>query len=143
AEERTMLSGAAEGLTATSRQLADAVDADATAYDMVVAAYKLPKATPEQQAARQASIDRALRAAIDVPLSVMRLSAAALADGAIVAEHGHRAAASDAAVGLALLRAGMQGARLNVETNLSGIADEEYARTIRARVEEYAISPNR
>ena len=59
-------------------------------------------------AARKAAIQRALRAATDVPLGVMRLSAARSSTAAAVAAHGHRAAASDVGVALALLRAGLE-----------------------------------
>ena len=42
---------------------------------LVVAAYKLPKATDEEKAARAAAIQEALRAATDAPLDVMRACA--------------------------------------------------------------------
>ena len=59
----------------------------------------------------------------------MRLSAAALDAGERSSPpHGHRAAASDVGVAVALLRAGLRGARLNVEINLGGIADAAYSR---------------
>ena len=56
----------------------------------------------------------------------MRLSAAALDAGSAVAAHGNRAAASDVGVGVALLRAGLRGARLNVEINLGSVTDAGY-----------------
>ena len=125
-EDRRALHNAAVGLTELRRQLADAIDADASAYDRVVAAYKLPKGTASEQQARKAAIQRALREAIDVPLGVMRLSAQALAQGAVVAAHGNPSAASDVGVGAALVRAGAGGAFLNVEINLQGIDDQQY-----------------
>src|SRR5438034_339182 len=76
-EDRTALAAAAKALVAVQQQLLEAIDTDSTAYDAVVAAYKLPKATEAEQAARKAAIQRALRGATDVPLGVMRQSAAA------------------------------------------------------------------
>jgi len=109
------------------KALADAIDADTAAYDQVVAAYKMPKASADEQAARKAAIQQALRGATDVPRGVVRLSAAALDQAIVVATHGHRAAASDVGVAVALLRAGARGARLNVETNIGSLSDTAYA----------------
>lgn len=134
-DDRAALDGAATALTSLRSQLTDAIDADSAAYDGVVAAYKLPK---DDQASRKAAIQAALRAATEVPLGVMRLSAKALEQAAIVGERGHRAAASDVGVAVALLRAGMAGAKLNVEINLGGLTDAVYADTVRGEVARLA-----
>ncbi len=139
-DDRTALTTAVAALIPLRQQLADAVDADTVAYDAVVAAYKLPKGTDAEQAARKAAIQRALRTATDVPLGVMRLSAAGLAKAAVVAAHGHRAAASDVGVAVALLSAGLQGARLNVEINLSGLSDAAYKEAAAAEAAQLARS---
>ena len=132
--DRTALAGAAAALDAIRAALAAAIDADTAAYDQVVAAYKLPKATEADQSARKAAIQRALRAATDVPLGVVRQSAAALAEAVVVAAHGHRAAASDVGVAIALLRAGARGAGLNVEINIGGVSDAAYAGEVSAEL---------
>src|SRR5262249_16645902 len=124
--DREALSRASAALTGLRQKLTEAIDADAAAYDRVVAAYKLPKHTPQEQQARKARIQQALRAATDVPLSVMRLSSQALGHGVAVATHGNRGAASDVGVGAALLRAGAGGAFLNVDINLENIGDDAY-----------------
>jgi formiminotetrahydrofolate cyclodeaminase len=137
-EEKTALAASVRALTGLGHQLTEAIDGDAAAYGRVVAAYKLPKASAEEGRARKAAIQDALRAATDVPLSVMRLSADAFEEAATIAAHGHRGAASDVGVALALLRAGLQGARLNVEINLTGTTDEAYASAVREELERYA-----
>lgn len=133
-EERTALEQAARVLTGLRQQLTESIDADTAAYDQVVAAYKLPRATPEDQQARKAAIQRALRAATDVPLVVMRLSAQALEQAAVVAANGLPAAASDVGVARALLAAGATGARLNVEINLGSVTDAGYVDAVRQEV---------
>jgi formiminotetrahydrofolate cyclodeaminase len=133
--ERQALTAAAGALTDVRDRLRDAIDADSSAYDAVVAAFRLPKAAPEEQHARKAAIDRALRGAIDVPLDVVRLSARALTYAEAVAASGQRSAASDVGVAIALLRAGLHGARLNVDINLSGLKDEDYAAGIREELD--------
>lgn len=133
-EDRTRLQAAALTLTGYRQELTEAVDADTRAYDQVVAAYKLPKATDDEKRVRKDAIQRAMRAATDVPLRVMRLSADALKESAIVAAHGHSGASSDVGVAIALLKAGLEGARLNVDINVGSIADEPYVSAVRAEV---------
>src|SRR4051812_35828512 len=131
-DERLVLTKANAALAVVGKRLTDAIDADTAAYDRVVAAYKMPKASADEQSARKAAVQEALRAATEVPLSVVRLSAAALEQAVAVAAHGHRAAASDVGVAVALLRAGTHGARLNVEINLGGGSGAIYTRAAAA-----------
>jgi len=131
-EDRAALTTAAGRLAGIRTQLTDAIDADTTAYDQVVAAFKRPKASADEQSARTAAIQLALRAATDVPLGVVRLSAAALSEATAIAARGHRAAASDVGVAVALLRAGTRGARLNVEINVASLSDAAYAEAVAA-----------
>ena len=133
-DERLALKAAAAVITGLRHQLTEAIDADTKAYDQVVAAYKLPKATPEDQQARKTAIQAALRVATDVPLSVMRLSAQAHAQAAVVAANGLAGAASDVGVACALLIAGATGAKLNVEINLGSVSDAAYVDAVRAEV---------
>ena len=130
--DRTALSAAANALAGIRQHLTGAIDGDAAAYDQVVAAYKLPKASADEQAARKAAIQDALRAATDVPLGVMRLSALALEQANIVAAHGYLSASSDTGVAIALLTAGASGARLNVDANLEAVTDAGYRDSVRA-----------
>src|SRR2546425_467049 len=105
-EDRAALAATSSVLIGIQQQLIEAIDADSAAYDAVVAAYKLPKATEIEQAARTSAVQRALRAATDVPLGVMRLSVLALREARAVAQHRHRAAASGVGVAIAPARTG-------------------------------------
>jgi formiminotetrahydrofolate cyclodeaminase len=142
-EDRSALASAAATLLGVRTDLVNAIDADTAAYDQVVAAYRLPKASPEQLLARGDAIQRALRLATDVPLSVLRLSAQALEQAGVVAAHGHRAAASDVGVAAALLRAGAVGARLNVEINIDSVSDLGYGAAVRAEVRDLSTAIDR
>jgi formiminotetrahydrofolate cyclodeaminase len=135
-EDKGALAAAVGALRGVRQQLTDAIDADAAAYDQVIAAFRRPKSTPDEQAARRAAIERALAGATEVPLGVMRESLAALRHAEKVAAHGHRAAASDVGAAVALLRAGFEGARLNVRINLDQQADRAYADRIGAELEQ-------
>ena len=134
-DDRTALKFAVGALTGIQHQLTAAIDADSEAYDHVVSAYRQPKGTDVEKSARQAGIERALRTATDVPLGVMRLSVDALKHAQAVAAHGHRAASSDVGVALALLQAGLDGARLNVRVNIGGISDRAYVEAVTAESE--------
>jgi methenyltetrahydrofolate cyclohydrolase len=126
-DDRAALTAAGEVLADLRDRLTAAIDADTEAYNRVVAAYKMPKASVEEQAVRKAAIQEALRGATEVPLGVVRLSASALDQAVAVARHGHRAAGSDVGVAVALLRAGARGARLNVDINIGSVSDTAYA----------------
>src|SRR3954451_23740277 len=131
AAERDALTASAAALARLREALMEAIDRDAAAYDEVVAAYKLAKTNAEEQSARKAAIQHALRAATDVPLDVVRLSAAALGHAATIAAHGNRNAASDVGVAAALLRAGMRGARLNIDINAGSVTDAHYTEAVK------------
>jgi formiminotetrahydrofolate cyclodeaminase len=142
-DDRAALATASGALASIRDELAAAIDADAAAYDRVVAAYKLPKATSGELQVRKSAIQDALRAATDVPLSVMRLSARGCDEGGTIAAHGHRAAASDVGTAMTLLQAGLRGAGLNVEINLGGVSDPAYIHTAREEATRLAEQASR
>jgi formiminotetrahydrofolate cyclodeaminase len=141
--DRLALAASAAALDPLRRDLTDAVDADAAAYDQVVAAFKLPRNGDQEQRARRQGIEQATIAATEVPLSVMRLSVAALAVAKTVAAHGNRSAASDVGVAIALLRAGLHGACLNVDVNLSVLKDHPMLESLRADAARLAAEGSR
>jgi formiminotetrahydrofolate cyclodeaminase len=121
------LRAAAAQCRAYAEALAGAVDGDSEAYERVIAAYRLPRATDAEKTARTARIQDGLRQAVAVPLDVMRRCAGSAVLAETVAALANRNAASDVAVALELLGAGLRGARLNVDINLGGITDGAYA----------------
>ena len=135
-EDLARLKAAGDRCAAAAAALETLIDRDAEAYDLVMAAYRKSKATDEDKAARSAAIQAALREAIAAPLDVMRSSAAAAEQGVVIAALGNPSASSDAEVGFALLGAGLRGAKLNVEINLSSVKDAGYAATVRREIDE-------
>jgi glutamate formiminotransferase/formiminotetrahydrofolate cyclodeaminase len=133
-EERRALDDVTRSLSGLRQTLTDLIDRDTAAYDLVVAAFKKPKATDEEKAARKTAIQDATRVATETPLETMRACAELLGLAKIVAEHGNRNAASDIGVGAALAMAGLTGGRLNVEINLAGLADAAYAARVRDEI---------
>jgi len=137
-DDRAALAASANALVGLQQQLIEAIDADSVAYDAVVAAYRLPKVSEADQAARKAAIQRALRNATDVPLGVMRLSVLTLREAAAIAAHGHRAAASDVGVAIGLLSAGARGAGLNVAINVGSLGNGSYVEAVKAETDRLA-----
>lgn len=131
-EDLRQLGDAGAQCSALAVQLEALIDDDSAAYDLVVGAFRMPKATDEEKAARSAGIQRALTAATEAPLHVMRRCAEALALAPTIASLGNPNASSDVAVARALLSAGLSGARENVEINLGSLKDEAYVARIRA-----------
>jgi methenyltetrahydrofolate cyclohydrolase len=117
-----------------ARRLEALVDRDADAYLAVVSAYRLPKESDADKQARSARIQEAMKLATDTPLETMRLCWSALAEADAVNELGNASAASDVGVARELLTAGLHGARRNVEINLDGLRDQQYAAQIREEV---------
>jgi formiminotetrahydrofolate cyclodeaminase len=134
-QDAARLRSAGERCTALADELTALIDRDSAAYELVLAAYKKPKGTDAEKTARSAAIQEAMRAAIAAPLDVMRACAAAAQHGPAIAELGLLSASSDVQVGLALLRAGLQGAKLNVEINLESVKDAGYVAQVREEID--------
>jgi glutamate formiminotransferase/formiminotetrahydrofolate cyclodeaminase len=122
---QTLAASAVRAQRVKDRLLA-AVDADAAAYDAVMAAQRLPKDTAAQQGPRATAIEAAARDATRVPLETALAAAEAAALAAEMAAAGNRHSAADAGVAALLAVAAAQGAALNVFANLASIADDEF-----------------
>lgn len=101
-------------------ELLGLVDEDTRAFNLVMEALALPKATAEEQATRKARMATANRRAIEVPYRVMQVSLSTFDLLEAMADQGNPASASDAGVGALCARAAVRGAWLNVRTNLAG-----------------------
>lgn len=133
-EDRAALDRALADVNRLKATLTDLIDRDAASYDAVVAAYRLPKATDDEKAARKLAVQRAMRGATEVPLETARSAVALLAHGRTIAEHGNPSAKTDAAVALQMAMLAMGGGHVNVEANLGGVGDEAYASQVRAEL---------
>lgn len=130
-EEQRQLAEAGARCTELAIQLETLIDEDSAAYDLVVGAFRLPKGTDDEKVARTAAIQRALTAATETPLQVMRLCARGLEALHTVDRLGNPNAASDVQVAFSMLRAGLRGAHQNVEINLGSLKDEDYVAGVR------------
>jgi glutamate formiminotransferase/formiminotetrahydrofolate cyclodeaminase len=107
-------------------QLLNLVDEDTNAFNAIMAAFSLPKATDEQKSIRKNAIEEATKYAIEVPLNVMKRSFESFALIQQMAENGNPNSVSDAGVGALCTRAAVYGAYLNVIINASGLSDQNF-----------------
>jgi glutamate formiminotransferase/formiminotetrahydrofolate cyclodeaminase len=99
------------------------VDADTRAFDRVMVALGMAKATEAEKSARSAALAAANLGALEVPWQAMKAAYASFDLLHAMAEQGNPASASDAGVGAICARAAVRGAWLNVRTNVGGVKD--------------------
>ncbi|MCF0220302.1 MAG: cyclodeaminase/cyclohydrolase family protein [Muribaculaceae bacterium] len=110
----------------------DFIDKDAAAYDEVFSAFKMPKETDDEKAARARAIQEATLKAALVPLEVAKRSVAIMDDIRSVALRGNQNAVTDACVAMMCARTACFGAILNVMINLQGLDDKDEAARLTA-----------
>jgi methenyltetrahydrofolate cyclohydrolase len=135
-EERAALTAAGSRLRPLRDDLAALIDRDSDAYASVIEAFRLPKSSDAEQAARREAIDAAMRAATEAPLATMRACERAMREAEAVAAGGAPSAASDVAVAIELLKTATRGAALNVDTNIAAVKDAEYAARVSQEVRD-------
>jgi glutamate formiminotransferase/formiminotetrahydrofolate cyclodeaminase len=106
------------------------VDRDASAFEQLMQATKMPKDTDDEKGARAEAMRSATFSAAQVPLEVSRKALEVLKLTCEAAEAGNLNAISDAGSASALARAGLTGAGYNVRINLAGMPDDPKARAM-------------
>ena len=125
-EYESQLSEAIARLAHLREELKAAIDADAEAG---VQAYKSAKESKNGEAA----IDLALQGATNVPLAVAEKSREVGKILESLKAVTNPKMASDLSVGVALARAGVEGALANVEINLASLTDQQFISEVRAK----------
>lgn len=105
-----------------------AIDEDTEAFNLVAAAFKMPKESDEEKAARKKAIADGTLEATKVPFRVMEMAAEGLALAEKLQGHYNRNCDSDYGVGVLNFMTCMRGAWLNVKINLPGVKDEALAK---------------
>ncbi len=115
-------------------QLAILIDADTEAFNLVLQAYRLPKAANEDIKSRKNAIENAMKNAASVPYETMKLCCKTMELIKQVALNGNPNSITDAAVAGELALAGARGAALNVEINLIDIDDEIFSKEMKSDI---------
>ncbi len=107
---------------------------DERAFQAVSAAYRLPRATDEERAAREDAIQTALAGAMEPPLRAVRAACAVVGLAAEIAALGNGTVISDAGCAALLGEAAARAAALNVLANATLLRDTARANGARAEV---------
>jgi formiminotetrahydrofolate cyclodeaminase len=110
-------------------------DRDAAAYAGYSAALKMLRETEEQKTARRSAIQTAARAASEAPFGCVKACARLVTAAEALAGRSNVNAASDVLVAALLGEAAARGAAENVLINLPSTGDEQYADSMRWRVD--------
>jgi glutamate formiminotransferase / formiminotetrahydrofolate cyclodeaminase len=102
------------------------VDEDTRAFNKIMDAFSLPKATDEDKVLRTAAIQEATRYAIEVPFRTMQKSFEAFEIIGAMVHIGNPNSVTDAGVGALCLRSAVIGAYLNVKVNGAGFKDKVF-----------------
>jgi glutamate formiminotransferase/formiminotetrahydrofolate cyclodeaminase len=106
------------------KELTQAVDDDASAFEVLMATFKMPKDTEEQQSARNAAIVQATLNAAHIPLHVAEDAVKVMELAIKCAQDANVNAISDAMSGFAMARASITAAGCNVRINLNSLEDK-------------------
>jgi glutamate formiminotransferase/formiminotetrahydrofolate cyclodeaminase len=114
-------------------ELLKLVDADTKAFNQIMTAFALPKATEEEKLLRTAAIQAATKYAIEIPFKVMQAAHGSLQVIRAMAETGNPNSISDAGVGALCARSAVMGAFMNVRINAAGYDDKTFVTDMLAR----------
>lgn len=135
AEFQELAESAQAKATDLKARFVDVMDRDTEAFNVVSAAFGMPKATDEEKAARSAAIQEGLKGCTKTPFEMMELAVETLELTASILGKSNDSAASDLGVSALSLRAAIQGAWLNVLINIGSLKNKELAEDYRKKGE--------
>jgi len=112
------------------------VDEDTVAFNRVMDAFRMPKATGEQIRERDAAVEEASKGATLVPLEVLKRSVNLLRLAKEVAKKGNKNSVSDAGVAGLAAQAAADGAFYNIRINLAGLKDAAFKKPTAREADE-------
>ncbi|MDU4961039.1 MAG: cyclodeaminase/cyclohydrolase family protein [Sporomusaceae bacterium] len=143
AQHAGLLKSTLADLTRLHQELQQLIDRDAAAFSSVISAYKLPKATEDEQQSRKAAIQTAFRQAASVPLDIARACLGGLAAAAVLGGKVNPHAVSDLAVGSFSAHAAAISALFNTAINLPHISDAAFAAQLQGQAGQIRAEADR
>lgn len=135
AEVKEELSEVRDQADALREELEELIVKDEEAFGAVMAAFKLPKGTDEEQAKRDEAVEAANKHAAEVPLTVMQKALKVLKLAKTVAGKGNQNSITDAGVAGLMGMSAIEGAGYNVRINLTGLKDQDFACKLKEQAE--------
>lgn len=108
---------------------------DASAFDSLMAAYRLPKATDAEKAVRGEAIQAGLKAATLAPLQCARAAAEGMRLASRALGISHPSVISDVGVAALASLAALRSAALNVRINVPQLKDRAFAQQAEAELD--------
>jgi len=143
AEHDAAMTAARDRARTIRTEAVELVGEDEAAFSAVIAAYKLPRESDSERAARSAAIQQALTRAADVPRRTARAAAESLGLGEAIVAGANPNVISDIAAAAASARAALDTARVNIEINAVSITDPTLGAALAAAVAEIATELDR
>jgi len=116
---------------------------DMGAYEGIMAAYRMPKATDDEKAARAESLRQATRASLDVVSDVVEAAGEVLGIARRLADIANPNLISDVGVAAELALGTVRAAAVNVAVNLAGYRDEADAAAVREATDQAVADAER
>jgi glutamate formiminotransferase / formiminotetrahydrofolate cyclodeaminase len=117
-------------------ELLKLVDADTAAFNKIMEAFALPKASDAEKSVRTEAIQAATKYAIEIPFKVMETAYASMEVIKAMVVEGNPNSVTDAGVGALCARAAVIGAFMNVRINAGGYNDKTFTSNIITRASE-------
>jgi formiminotetrahydrofolate cyclodeaminase len=121
------------------KELTQAVDDDASAFEALMGTFRLPKETDEEKAARATAIVKATLNAAHIPLHVSEHVIKVMELALKCVKKGNANAMSDAMSGFALCRAALIAAGYNVRININSLEDRSAGEKMLNELKEYEV----
>ena len=110
------------------KKLLSLVDKDAQSFNLIMAAFKLPKNTLEEKTIRLNAIQAATKKAIEIPLEVMETAFNCFESIKKMAEIGNPNAITDVGVAALCARTAVIAAFLNLKINCKSLDDKDFVK---------------
>lgn len=123
---------------AARQTLQELIDLDTEAFNQVMGAFKMPKATDQEKSARSAAIQAAYRQAVEVPFRTAQSCGALLNLALEIADAANPNCISDLGVAGQSAMAGLRGAMMNVQINLPSLKDGDFVERITTETKNIA-----
>jgi glutamate formiminotransferase / formiminotetrahydrofolate cyclodeaminase len=118
------------------KELTQAVDDDASAFEALMGTFKLPRETDEEKASRSTAIVKATLNAAHIPLHVSGQAVKVMELALKCVKKGNANAMSDAMSGFAMCRAALTAAGYNVRININSLEDKSAGEKMLAEMKE-------
>lgn len=118
---------------ALKEELLFLVDEDTRAFNAIIDAVRMPKATDDEKKRRSEAMKQATKYAIEVPFRVMETAWKSFEVLEEMAANGNPNSVSDAGVGVLCAKTAVYGAYLNVMINCMGLKDPDFVHDMQSR----------